>query len=73
MKEYVKKHPDVKVECPHCEEDTMEYISLIEPIEGASRGVTHVYVCSQCPNVMLEYSLPEDTQRLHNYLNRECG
>lgn len=71
VREYVNKHPHIKAQCPHCREDTMDYIILTEPIEGATRDVTHAYVCSQCPNVMIEYSFAEDVIRLKNYLNRE--
>jgi len=63
----INYHNEKFIECPHCKEKTMKAIKLDD-----KRGTppTYMWVCIQCPNVLFEYSYPEDVERVEEYLNR---
>jgi len=49
-------------DCPLCEANTMEY----KPVENedALTGVTHKWVCMDCPAILMEYYTQADVEAL---------
>ena len=50
------------MKCNMCEEGNMKY---------KTHNTTHIWVCSECPNVQVEYVEPKDADNIKKYLDRD--
>lgn len=57
------------MKCPICECGNMEYRSVPNPKANNLEKVTHIWVCDECPNVMIEWYDHSDTEALAKGLN----
>lgn len=70
FKKYVDPEAEMDyMKCQLCESGDMEYRSIPNPKAMNEEKVTHIWVCNQCPNVMLEWYDHSDSEALLRGLN----
>ena len=60
-----KEVAEEEIICPHCDEP-MDYKAL----GNGDDKLTHIWVCSACPNIMFEFYDMSDLKALQKYLSR---
>lgn len=56
------------VQCPLCEEGRM-FLTELDSANNILEGKSYMWICEQCPGILLEWYGKEDTAAFATYLN----